>query len=59
MVLVITGKGKMSEGVLRQAVPTWLRQAQLSIYVSAFRQAHITHGGSGALYVKLRKQEIR
>lgn len=55
MVLVITGKGRMSEGILRQMVPVWLREPALSIYVSAFRSAHITHGGEGALYVRLRR----
>ncbi len=57
MVLVITGKGRMSEGVLKQAVPNWLNEPPLSLYVSAFRTSHITHGGEGALYVRIRKRE--
>lgn len=57
MVLVITGKGRLSDGILRQAVPQWLREPQLSIHVSAFRQAHVTHGGEGALYVRLRRAD--
>lgn len=56
MVLVITGKGRMSDGVLRQAVPNWLREPALSVYVSAFRTAHVTHGGDGALYVRIRRR---
>jgi len=57
MVLVITGKGRLSDGILRQSVPLWLREPQLAIHVSAFRQAHVTHGGEGALYVRLRRSD--
>ena len=57
LVLVITGKGRMSEGVLRRAVPGWLRHPLLQQHVSAFREANDAHGGSGALYVRIRKPE--
>ncbi|MGB7287241.1 MAG: Smr/MutS family protein [Salaquimonas sp.] len=57
MVLVITGKGRMNEGVLKNAVPNWLNEPALSLYASAFRRAHVTHGGEGALYVRIRKRE--
>ncbi len=57
MVLVITGKGRLQEGVLKQAVPHWLREPQIAQFVSAFRTANITHGGEGALYVRLRKRD--
>ena len=59
MVLVITGKGRTGSGVLREVVPHWLREPCLSNYVSAFRSAHITHGGEGALYVRLRRRDNR
>ncbi|MCB1415722.1 MAG: Smr/MutS family protein [Nitratireductor sp.] len=55
MVMVITGKGRMSGGILRQMVPHWLREPQCAVYVSAFREAHVSHGGQGALYVRLRR----
>lgn len=55
MVMVITGKGRLSGGILRQMVPHWLREPQCAVYVSAFREAHISHGGEGALYVRLRR----
>ena len=60
-VLVITGKGAFPRnhggepGVLRRQVPLWLRQPELRSCVSAFEQAHIVHGGEGALYVRLRR----
>ena len=56
MVMVITGKGRLSGGILRQIVPHWLREPQCAVYVSAFREAHISHGGEGALYVRLRRK---
>lgn len=57
IVLVITGKGRISEGILRNAVPNWLKENELSTYVSGYRAAHISHGGSGALYVRIRKNK--
>lgn len=62
-VLVITGKGGsgamaayMDErGILRRVVPQWLAMADLRTIVLGFEEAHLTHGGSGALYVRLRK----
>ncbi len=56
IILVITGKGRMHEGILRNAVPRWLREQHLAEYVSAFRVSHIAHGGEGALYVRLRSK---
>lgn len=51
VVLVVTGKG----GVLREALPLWLGQADLAPLVSGISEAHIKHGGSGAFYVSLRR----
>jgi DNA-nicking Smr family endonuclease len=52
VVLVVTGKG----GVLREALPLWLGQADLKPLVSGVAEAHIKHGGSGAFYVSLRRK---
>ena len=57
IVLVITGKGRAEEGILRNAVPRWLREPLLAQYVSAFRVSHSAHGGEGALYVRLRNKD--
>jgi DNA-nicking Smr family endonuclease len=60
-VLVITGKGVRAgehageRGVLRRQVPHWLRLAELRDIVLGFEEAHVTHGGEGALYVRLRR----
>lgn len=61
LVLVITGKGRAANdlgdrGVLRRAVPEWLRQPALRRYVSEFGPANQTHGGEGAFYVRLRRR---
>ena len=55
-VLVVTGKGK-GEGILRQAVPRWLAEAGFRQYVSGVSEAHVSHGGSGALYVRLKRRK--
>ncbi|MGE3717826.1 MAG: Smr/MutS family protein [Bauldia sp.] len=57
IVLVITGKGKDDgeRGVLRRAVPQWLSSPLFRVLVSGYGEAHRTHGGSGALYVRIRK----
>jgi DNA-nicking Smr family endonuclease len=57
--LVITGKGSADayggRGVLKRQVPMWLRLPEFRGYVVGFEQAGITHGGEGALYVRLRR----
>ncbi len=58
-VLVITGKGKIGaeseRGVLRRQVPQWLGLPEFRSLVVGFEEAHIGHGGEGALYVRVRR----
>jgi DNA-nicking Smr family endonuclease len=56
-VLVITGKGTRQgeRGVLRRQVPLWLQLPEFRHAVIGFEEAHVGHGGEGALYVRLRK----
>jgi len=56
-VLVITGKGSSSggDGVLRRAVPAWLSTPAFRPLVSSHDHAARNHGGSGALYIRLRR----
>jgi DNA-nicking Smr family endonuclease len=59
-VLVITGKGKVGgseaeRGVLRRQVPQWLSLPEFRSLVVGFEEAHIGHGGAGALYVRVRR----
>ncbi|WP_438996565.1 Smr/MutS family protein [Candidatus Puniceispirillum sp.] len=58
-ILVITGKGARGTGILRSAVPDWLKSAPLSQLVLAMAQAKPSDGGAGALYVLLRRQRER
>ena len=55
IVLVITGKGNEGQGVLRRYVPEWLNLPQFSKLVNGYRTSHISHGGDGALYVRIKK----
>lgn len=52
LVLVITGKS----GALRREVPHWLAGAKLRRLVIGFEEAAPHHGGSGALYVRIRRR---
>ncbi len=57
-VLVITGKGVWREaaGILRESVPRWLNEAPNRSRVLAIAQAQPRHGGTGALYVLLKRR---
>jgi len=62
LVLVVTGKGSSAEpsdregrGVLKRLVPHWLADPVLRRMIVGFEDAARGHGGSGALYVRLRK----
>ena len=68
-VLVITGKGGRGEpadaygslmgerqrGVLKRSVPGWLAEPDIRAVVVSYTEASPRHGGTGALYVQLRK----
>jgi|SRR5579863_3452704 len=63
MALVVTGKGAdrgesdraAPRGVLKRQVPLWLSLPEFRAFVVGFEDAHIGHGGQGALYVQLRR----
>jgi DNA-nicking Smr family endonuclease len=54
-VLVITGKGRSGEGVLKRNFLDWLATPEARQIVSGYAEAHARHGGAGAFYVFLRK----
>ena len=58
-VLVVTGKGLESGGTLRHMVPRWLNEGANRECVVAFSPAQARHGGTGALYVLLRRRRER
>ncbi|WID94368.1 Smr/MutS family protein [Bosea vestrisii] len=62
LVLVVTGKGIAGDvpygeerGILRRNVPHWLRLPDLRPLVLGFDEAEQRHGGTGALYIRLRR----
>jgi DNA-nicking Smr family endonuclease len=62
VVLVVTGKGsgtsrdgERERGVLRRQVPLWLALPEFRSLIIGFEEAHVAHGGEGALYVRLRR----
>ena len=71
VVLVVTGKGGRSGhadeaarvigpgegGVLKRSVPLWLAMPDFRMLVVGYEEAAKSHGGSGALYVRLRRRE--
>jgi DNA-nicking Smr family endonuclease len=68
LVLVITGKGSGNlgargdgageRGVLKRQVPHWLSLPEFRSLVIGFEDAHVAHGGEGALYVRIRRSRM-
>lgn len=65
VILVVTGKGASGtndhgifeeRGVLRRIVPHWLKMPDMRPFVIGFEPAAAHHGGSGALYVRIRRK---
>jgi DNA-nicking Smr family endonuclease len=64
LVLVITGKGRPGDrplmgeerGVLKRLVPIWLGAEEMRPLVVGFETAGRSHGGEGALYVRVRSR---
>jgi len=57
-VLIVTGKGRLGDGVLRKMTPQWLADPSLRDLVAGVSEAHRTHGGGGALYVALKRRTV-
>lgn len=61
--LIVTGKGlrgrdgdpEAPRGVLKRQVPIWLSLPEFRALIVGLEDAHIAHGGEGALYVRLRR----
>jgi len=67
LVIIVTGKGGAIDelsgwpnerGVLKRLTPQWLREPDLRSVVLGFEEAGRAHGGSGALYVRLRRRNM-
>ena len=63
-VLIITGKGLdenlfPEKGVLRKSVPNWLTNSEISSLILAYKNPSERLGGAGALYILLRKNNVK
>ncbi len=56
VILVITGKGTLGEGMLRRLTPEWLASPPLRPLIAGVQPAHRRHGGDGAFYVALKRR---
>ena len=55
-IIIITGKGTRSRGILKLATPLWLKSERLSKFVVGFETLPNNKGGDGALFVKLKNK---
>ena len=55
VLIVVTGKGRQGEGVLRKQVPEWLKLGPHASRILRLASARVQHGGDGAYYVLLRR----
>ncbi|MBI3503843.1 MAG: Smr/MutS family protein [Proteobacteria bacterium] len=55
VLLVVTGKGRLGEGILRKHVPDWLKLGPHASRILRLASARLQHGGEGAYYVLLRR----
>ncbi len=60
-IVIVTGKGAgdavfSEKGVLRKSVPNWLSHSEISPLILAFKNPSEAMGGTGALYILLRKK---
>jgi DNA-nicking Smr family endonuclease len=55
IVLIITGKGRLGQSVLRHSVPAWLQTLEDAPSILALRPAAPKHGNAGAYYLILRR----
>ncbi len=66
VILLITGKpprdgdrdidGRPRRGLIRASIGTWLESSRHASRIAAVRNAHPRHGGTGALYIILRRE---
>ena len=55
-ILIIPGKGQNNSGVLRKEVPIWLNEKFLKQFLIDFSIAPKSHGGGGALIVRIKNK---
>jgi DNA-nicking Smr family endonuclease len=56
VLLIVTGKGKGGDGVLKRLMPEWLMAGPYASRILRIASAARNHGGGGAFYVMLRRK---
>ena len=66
LILIITGKGKKlkdnesffsyKSGIIKHSLPRWLNSNSVNKLILNVSFAHVSHGGTGAYYVYLRRK---
>jgi DNA-nicking Smr family endonuclease len=56
--LVVTGKGHRSGGILRHSIKCWINLPENRPYILGFDYARQRHGGMGALYIVLKGKPL-
>lgn len=56
VLLVVTGKGKGGEGVIRASLKEWAHEPSIDHWVLKITQAAAEDGGAGAFYILLRRR---
>ena len=54
-VLVITGKGRDGQGILKTRLLEWIAEPDFRLHVSGYARANQRHGGEGAYYLFLKR----
>lgn len=54
-VLIITGKGREGEGILRASLPQWLAEPGLRRHIVGIAHPHAGKGGTGVVHVILKR----
>lgn len=55
-VLIITGKGRTGEGILRASLPQWLNEPATRARIGGLAHASSNKGGSGVVHVVLKRK---
>ena len=55
-ILVITGKGQNNSGALKNELPNWLCQKEVSKYIISFMHAPKNLGGEGAVLIRVKNK---
>ena len=56
VLLIVTGKGKGGDGVLKRLMPEWLMAGPYAARILKIASAARFHGGGGAFYVMLKRK---